>query len=118
MTAFMTPVSEAYNPLPTRVLYTWKADADYVLATDRSQNTLMQYTYNQFGGQPLLSHGTRRRTPAGRPAARARSCSCRSCGKHRRGAMGPRLRFRRSRNHGAIEANNINQHRPCAGGDP
>ena len=29
MTAFMTPVNEAFNPLPTRVLYVWKSDADY-----------------------------------------------------------------------------------------
>jgi hypothetical protein len=53
MTAFMTPVNEAYNPLPTRVLYVWKSDADYVLASDRSQSTLMQYSYNQFSGQTI-----------------------------------------------------------------
>jgi hypothetical protein len=47
MTAFMTPVNEAFNPLPTRVLYVWKPDADYSVASDRAQNTLMLYTYNR-----------------------------------------------------------------------
>ena len=46
MTAFMTPVNEQYNPLPTRVLYVWKDDHDYSIYSDRAQNTLMQYTYN------------------------------------------------------------------------
>ena len=46
MTAFMTPVNEKYNPLPTRVLYVWKDDADYRVASDRSQHTKMDYTYN------------------------------------------------------------------------
>jgi hypothetical protein len=55
MTAFMTPVNETFNPLPTRVLYVWKSDADYKLASDRSQNTLMRYNYNQFSGQAMAS---------------------------------------------------------------
>lgn len=53
MTAFMTPVNESFNPLPTRVLYVWKPDAEYVLASDRSQNTRMVFNYNQFPGQPI-----------------------------------------------------------------
>jgi len=46
MTAFMTPVNEAFNPLPTRVLYVWKDDQDYSTYSDRAQNTLMLFTYN------------------------------------------------------------------------
>ena len=46
MTAFMTPVNEQFNPLPTRVLYVWKEDAQYSVYSDRAQNTLMQFTYN------------------------------------------------------------------------
>lgn len=46
MTAFMTPVNEQFNPLPTRVLYVWKPDAEYSVYSDRAQNTLMQFTYN------------------------------------------------------------------------
>ena len=46
MTAFMTPVNENFNPLPTRVLYVWKPDNEYQVASDRAQDTLMQYTYN------------------------------------------------------------------------
>ena len=42
----MTPVNESFNPLPTRVLYEWKPDADYKVYTDRAQNTLMWNTYN------------------------------------------------------------------------
>lgn len=53
MTAFMTPVNEAFNPLPTRVLYVWKPDEEYSVATDRAQDTLMLYTYNQPG--PTIS---------------------------------------------------------------
>lgn len=46
MTAFMTPVNEQFNPLPTRILYNWAADNQYKVSSDRSQNTLMKYTYN------------------------------------------------------------------------
>lgn len=46
MTAFMTPVNENFNPLPTRVLYVWKPDSQYSVASDRAQNTLMSYRYN------------------------------------------------------------------------
>jgi hypothetical protein len=46
MTAFMTPVNELFNPLPTRVLYVWKPDAAYSAASDRAQDTLMLSTYN------------------------------------------------------------------------
>jgi hypothetical protein len=46
MTAFMTPVNEKFNPLPTRVLYVWKSDLEYARPSDRAQNTLMQYVYN------------------------------------------------------------------------
>ena len=53
MTAFMTPVNEAFNPLPTRILYTWKPDNEYHLSSDRSQHTLMEYTYNP--GNPFTS---------------------------------------------------------------
>ena len=35
MTAFMPPVNEAFNPLPTRVLYNWKSDQDYEVTSDR-----------------------------------------------------------------------------------
>ncbi|MEA2490105.1 MAG: hypothetical protein QOH21_1897, partial [Acidobacteriota bacterium] len=47
MTAFMTPVNEHFNPLPTRVLYVWKPDEDYSVYSDRAQTTLMAHTYNQ-----------------------------------------------------------------------
>jgi hypothetical protein len=46
MTAFMTPVNEAFDPLPTRVLYVWKPDGEYQGTSDRSQNTLMMYDNN------------------------------------------------------------------------
>ena len=46
LTAFMTPVNGYYNPLPTRVLYRWKDDADYAVYTDRVQDTKMHFTYN------------------------------------------------------------------------
>jgi hypothetical protein len=46
MTVFMTPVNEKFNPLPTRVLYVWKPDSEYKVASDRAQNTLMMYNYN------------------------------------------------------------------------
>lgn len=46
MTAFMTPVNETFNPLPTRVLYVWKPDGQYAVPSDRAQNTSMQYQYN------------------------------------------------------------------------
>lgn len=46
MTAFMTPVNGHFNPLPTRVLYVWKDDADYRVYSDRAQDTLMLFTYN------------------------------------------------------------------------
>ncbi|UUZ48103.1 hypothetical protein LP420_35025 [Massilia sp. B-10] len=35
------------------MLYVWKPDAEYVLASDRSQNTRMVFNYNQFPGQPI-----------------------------------------------------------------
>ena len=53
MTVFMTPVNEKFNPLPTRVLYRWASDNEYHVSNDRSQNTLMKYTYNQ--GNPFTS---------------------------------------------------------------
>ena len=46
MTVFMTPVNEAFNPLPTRVLYQWAEDGAYQVYTDRAQSTLMWNTYN------------------------------------------------------------------------
>jgi hypothetical protein len=46
MTAFMTPVNEKFNPLPTRVLYVWKPDSQYSVYTDRAQDTLMRFDYN------------------------------------------------------------------------
>jgi hypothetical protein len=46
MTTFMTPVSETFNPLPTRVLYHWAEDHDYRVLTDRAQETLMWFTEN------------------------------------------------------------------------
>lgn len=46
MTAFMTPVNENFNPLPTRVLYRWASDADYSVYSDRAQSTVMARTYN------------------------------------------------------------------------
>lgn len=45
-TAFMTPVNQQYNPLPTRVLYVWKPDAEYKVFSDRAQDTLMLYDFN------------------------------------------------------------------------
>jgi hypothetical protein len=64
MTAFMTPVNENFNPLPTRVLYVWKPDQDYKIASDRAQNTLMQFSYNSgdVKWQEALLFG---RAPAG-----------------------------------------------------
>lgn len=53
MTAFMTPVNGQFDPLPTRVLYAWKDDADYRVYSDRAQDTLMLFTYN-----PDDPHGT------------------------------------------------------------
>jgi hypothetical protein len=47
MTAFMTPVNEQFNPLPTRVLYIWKPDTNYQVATDRAQNTYMDFLFDQ-----------------------------------------------------------------------
>jgi hypothetical protein len=46
MTAFMTPVNERFNPLPTRVLYVWKPDSEYKVFSDRAQDTRMLYDYN------------------------------------------------------------------------
>jgi hypothetical protein len=60
ITAFMTPVNGYYNPLPTRVLYRWAADADYESYTDRVQSTLMHYNYNpsQPAGQKPSANQT------------------------------------------------------------
>jgi hypothetical protein len=61
MTAFMTPVNETFNPLPTRVLYVWKPDGQYKVASDRAQNTFMKYQYNYgvsiLGAQEALLFG-------------------------------------------------------------
>ncbi len=59
MTAFMTPVNEQFNPLPTRVLYVWKADQEYSVYSDRAQTTLMMSTYNpgQMVAQEALLTG-------------------------------------------------------------
>jgi hypothetical protein len=46
MTAFMTPVNEQFNPLPTRVLYVWKNPPQYSVYSDRAQNTSMRFSYN------------------------------------------------------------------------
>lgn len=46
-TALMTPVNERFNPLPTRILYVWKPDAEYAVASDRAQSSVMLYTYNE-----------------------------------------------------------------------
>lgn len=54
MTAFMTPVNEAYNPLPTRVLYIWKPDSQYSVRPDRAQDTRMRYVYNQGNPKKIL----------------------------------------------------------------
>ena len=65
MTAFMTPVNEQFNPLPTRVLYVWKPDDEYQVASDRAQSTLMKYNYNPqnpFTSQVALLTGA---APAG-----------------------------------------------------
>lgn len=45
-TALMTPVNEAFDPLPTRILYVWKADQQYAAASDRAQSSSMSYAYN------------------------------------------------------------------------
>jgi hypothetical protein len=60
MTVFMTPVNEDFNPLPTRVLYVWKPDSEYKVASDRAQSTLMMYNYNpsnSFTSQVALLTG-------------------------------------------------------------
>jgi hypothetical protein len=55
MTVFMTPVNERFNPLPTRVLYLWKPDQQYSIYSDRAQNTLMMYNYNQPNPDNIFS---------------------------------------------------------------
>ncbi len=45
MNTVMTPVDSMSLPLPTVVLYQWKPDTDYQVATDRAQATLMSYSY-------------------------------------------------------------------------
>ncbi len=55
MTAFMTPVNEAFNPLPTRVLYVWKPDSEYSVYSDRAQDTLMRYDYNPGNSEGLAT---------------------------------------------------------------
>jgi len=55
MTAFMTPVNERFNPLPTRVLYVWKPNQQYSIYSDRAQNTLMMYSYNQPNPDNIFS---------------------------------------------------------------
>ena len=58
MTAFMTPVNEKFNPLPTRVLYVWKPDQQYSVYSDRAQDTLMMFNYNvgpTFAQEALLT---------------------------------------------------------------
>ena len=50
MSTFMTPVDSASLPLPTVVLYQWKPDAEYVIAADRAQATIMSYEYNPQAG--------------------------------------------------------------------
>lgn len=70
MTAFMTPVNEEFNPLPTRVLYKWKSDSEYKVTSDRTQNTLMKYIYNPqnpFTAQKAVLTG---RAPKGVPPPR------------------------------------------------
>lgn len=59
MTAFMTPVNENFNPLPTRVLYVWKDAQSYKVYSDRAQNTLMMYNYNvgEMAAQEALLTG-------------------------------------------------------------
>lgn len=60
MTVFMTPVNEEFNPLPTRVLYNWRPDSQYKVSSDRSQSTLMKFTYNPknpFTSQQALLTG-------------------------------------------------------------
>ncbi|HEX2293807.1 MAG TPA: hypothetical protein VHN37_00685 [Actinomycetota bacterium] len=54
MTAFMTPVNEKFDPLPTRVLYVWKPDSEYEVFSDRAQHTRMLYDYN-LGNPPFLA---------------------------------------------------------------
>lgn len=42
ITVFMTPVNQAYDPMPTRVLYRWDPDP-FTPVSVRSQSTLMRY---------------------------------------------------------------------------
>ena len=55
MTAFMTPVNENFNPLPTRILYVWKDDQEYSVYSDRAQNSLMLYNYNPYNPSGMVS---------------------------------------------------------------
>lgn len=55
MTAFMTPVNEAFNPLPTRVLYVWKPDSEYSVFSDRAQDTKMMFNYNPGNSEGLAT---------------------------------------------------------------
>ncbi len=60
MTTLMTPVDSKSMPLPTCVLYQWKPDADYQIAADRTQCTMMSYEYNPsagFGTQVAMLYG-------------------------------------------------------------
>jgi len=69
MTAFMTPVNENYDPLPTRILYVWKPDDRYAVFSDRAQHTNMLYDYNggNISKQVALLTG---RPPEGTPPPR------------------------------------------------
>lgn len=68
MTTFMTPVSETFNPLPTRVLYHWAEDEDYKELTDRAQNTLMWFWENPHSQQVYESVFLYGVAPKGKPA--------------------------------------------------
>lgn len=50
MTTYMTPVDSKSMPLPTVVLYQWKPNEGYRVASDRGQATIMSYEYNPSAG--------------------------------------------------------------------
>jgi hypothetical protein len=68
MTMLVTPVNGRFNPLPTRVLYVWKRDEEYSVHSDRAQNTLMLFTYNQPNPGQVVSQEAllTGRAPSGR----------------------------------------------------
>ena len=67
VTAFMTPVNETYNPLPTRVIYRWDNEAAFQSGGARGQNTLMNYDYPNADNYTFQLALLTRQPPDNRP---------------------------------------------------